>query len=234
MNSPEASVGAAACLAAADAEWTNPKRNPFGFGSRQQSWSPSPPVFSLCTLLVLSSSLSFPFEDLFKNFLCCLGFCFFCFFIMVPAKPTKELAITSVVRNLLPTFQYTHLLTHPHTHLLKASPFSSSNQNKPKKIKNAHIDFHISLPFSREGLEMFEICPQSASFLEDKTWARLGISNSEASDYRCGSLLRDLVLTSRRFWTHASRPVCGSVLRRVLLSDEMQQRWKPHWAGDSV
>lgn len=157
----------------------------------------------------------------------------FFFIIMVPAKPTKELAITSVVRNLLPTFQYTHLLTHPHTHLLKASPFSSSNQNKPKK-KNAHIDFHITLPSVGRGLKCLKFALGAPLFLRTRLGRALEFQNSEASDYRCGSLLRDLVLTSRRFWAHASRPVCWSVLRRVLFSDEMQQRWKPHWAGASV
>lgn len=100
------------------AEWTNPHTT---HSAWQQAavmvpFSSLPSFFFLFLPPYRPLSLSLPFKALFKIFhLCTLYFSFFCIIFLVLAKPTEELAITTVVGNLLPAFQYTHRHTFAHS-----------------------------------------------------------------------------------------------------------------------
>lgn len=102
------------------AEWTNPHTTHSAWQQVAVTvpFSSLPSFFFSCFFLriSLSLSLSLPFKALFKIFhLCTLYFSFFCIIFLVLAKPTEELAITTVVGNLLPAFQYTHRHTFAHS-----------------------------------------------------------------------------------------------------------------------
>lgn len=119
----------------------------------------------------LSLFLSSRFLRFFACVLFIFHFSFFCIIFLVLAKPTEELAITTVVGNLLPAFQYTHTDTHlhtpPHTPSLRASPCSSPNANKPKTTTQ-HRGLHFPLPPGRGGFKTFEAHPHSDLSLREK------------------------------------------------------------------
>ena len=130
------------------AEWTNPHTTHLGLAAVMVPFSSCllflfvPPSLGLVVL-----SPFFPSEELFKNLACvcvCVLFCFFYF--GASPEPTKDLAITSVVRNLLPAFQYTHKASHvhtsPHTHFAQSLPcFHLPMQTNQKQL---HSTYRIS------------------------------------------------------------------------------------------
>lgn len=163
------------------AEWTNPHTQPTWVGSRQQSWS-----LSLLSLSFLSLSHSFfsllsplfSFSSYFSRFFSCVCVFFFFIIILMPAKPTKELAITSVVANLLPAFQYTHRHTFAHSStytFAQSLPFFISQCKQTKKKTTQRIGFLITLPPGSGELEMFETHPQSASSLGKQAQSSLRV-----------------------------------------------------------
>lgn len=109
------------------AEWTNPH-------TTLLAWKQAAVMvlFSFCRRSVLSFSVFF--------------------FILVPAKPTEELAITSVVGTFLPAFQYTHRRTFVHSSayiFAQSLPFFAPQR---KQTENRYTAHRLSYrPTSRQG-----------------------------------------------------------------------------------
>lgn len=174
VNSPEASMGVAACPTAADVCWMDKStHNPLGLaaGSCHGPFL----LFAFLFFLVFSSlsaslSLSLFLSRRFLRFFTCVlfifHFSFFCIIFLVLAKPTEELAITTVVGNLLPAFQYTHRHTFAHSSTYTI-PCSSPNANKPKTTTQ-HRGLHFPLPPGRGGFKTFEAHPHSDLSLREK------------------------------------------------------------------
>lgn len=155
------------------AEWTNPHTT----HSAWQQVAVTVPFSSLPSFffLVFSSvsaslSLSLFLSRCFLRFFTCVlfifHFSFFCIIFLVLAKPTEELAITTVVGNLLPAFQYTHRHTFAHSSTYTI-PCSSPNANKPKTTTQ-HRGLHFPLPPGRGGFKTFEAHPHSDLSLREK------------------------------------------------------------------
>lgn len=70
----------------------------------------------------------------------------------MPAEPTKELAITSVVGNVLPAFQYTHRHTFAH---FPTYTFTQSLTLLPLPMqtnqKQLHSTYAFILPYLQAG-----------------------------------------------------------------------------------
>lgn len=113
--------------------------------------------FSSCLLSL--SSLSPVVPSLFhsRHFSRIFGCVFIYFFSSVLAKPTKELAITSAVKNSLPAFQYTHRLTFAHSPTYTFTQFTIFiTQCKQTKTNYTAHKLSYDLTSRQGGLQMFE------------------------------------------------------------------------------
>lgn len=93
----------------------------------------------------------------FSSCLLLLSLTSFSFLILVPAKPTKELAVASVVGNLLPAFQYTHRRTFVHSSayiFAQSLPFFIS---QCKQTSTELTGFHIALCPGRRDLKCLKL-----------------------------------------------------------------------------
>lgn len=148
INGPEASIGVAACPTAYVCWMDKSTYNPLGLAAGS-SHGPFLFLSSLCPLFLFLTSFSllpslFPIQVTFQHFL---------------VLPTKELAITSVVGNLLPAFQYTHRHTFAHSSayiFAQSLPFFISQCKQTENIYRAHR-LHIALCPGRRDLKCLKL-----------------------------------------------------------------------------